>query len=477
MVALPYPVRSNPSAYSVFGEPRLINAYAEVTGDDSKAPYALLPCAGLVPWGADATGACRGMIWLEDDQKLYAVFGYYLYDIASDGTKTSEGLVSGTSPVYMARNDAATTQVMIVSDGKAFSLVDGTLTLQDNLDDDGNSIFTDSAGTAQNPAGVTQAGGYFIIWLDGGRFYVSELASTTFTALRFATAESDPDGLTKAHGKSNTLYLIGTQTIEVWAVNGGADFPFSRIQGAHLNFGSRSPHTIVDVDQSVVMVASDNTVRAVQGYSNQVISSKEVARLIEAETDKSALYAFTYSRGENKFYCLQGSGWTREYNFATGFWHHRYTGADQQWQAAYYARAFDKDIFGSRVEGATFEGSYTTLTEDGNPLIWGFDTQIFHAYPNGLSFSRIDIDMEVGGGPTHSTEGDLMLSWSDDNLHSWKGERQLGLGYLGDFKKTVSAVRLGSCGRSGRAFRFRISDPVVRSVALIDVDAHQVPAR
>lgn len=474
MTALRLPYRSNPGTYRVEGEPRLINCYAEPLGDDNKGPYSLQACAGLIPHASEVVGACRGMIWLEDDQKLYAVFGYFLYDVATDGTKTQVGYVAGTKPVFLARNDADTTQVLIQSDGRIFSLIDGTLALQSYVDDDGNSLFADADGNDRMIVSVTQSGGYFVIGLADGTFFATTLNSVETSALRFATAESDPDGLTKAHGQGNTLYLVGTQSIEVWAISGGAGFPFSRVQGAQLNFGSLSSHTIVDLDQSVAMVCSDNVVRLIAGYQSKVISSNEVARLIEAETDKTALKAFVYSRGVNKFYCLQGTGWTREYNTATGLWHDRITGTSNPWLGSYYARAFNKDIFGSSASGKTFEGSYSTFVEDGKPLLWGFETETIHAFPDSIQFNRLSIDTETGNGPSASEAGELMLDWSDDEGRSWKGFRRISLGKKGVYNTTVEAWGLGLATRKGRVFRVIISDPIIRAIAQIDVDAEPV---
>ena len=474
MTALRLPYRSNPGTYRVEGEPRLLNCYAEPLGDDNKGPYSLQACAGLIPHVTEVIGGCRGMIWLEDDQKLYAVFGYFLYDVSTTGGKTQVGLIGGTKPVFLARNDAATTQVLIASEGKIFSLIDGTLALQSYTDDDGNSLFADADGNSRTVVSVTQSGGYFVIGLEDGTFFATTLNSVNTDALRFATAESDPDGLTKAHGQGNTLYLVGTQSIEVWAISGGADFPFSRVQGAQLNFGSLSPNTIVDLDQSVVMVCSDNVVRQIAGYQSKVISSNEVARLIEAETDKTALKAFVYSRGVNKFYCLQGTGWTREFNVATGFWHDRVTGVSEAWLGAYYARAFNKDIFGSSKTGKTFEGSYSTFLEDGQPLIWGFETETIHAFPDAIQFNRLSIDTETGNGPSVDEAGELMLDWSDDEGRSWQGFRRISLGKLGEYGAVVEAWGLGLASRKGRVFRVRISDPITRGIAQIDVDGEPV---
>jgi hypothetical protein len=217
------------------------------------------------------------------------------------------------------------------------------------------------------------------------------------------------------------------------------------------------------------MVSSENTVEQIVGYSSQTISSNEVSRLIEQETNKAALYAFTYTRGGNRFYCLQGTGWTREYNSATGYWHDRYSGVSDPWKAAYYARAFNKDIFGSRETGRTYEGDYTTFVEDGDHMIWGFDTELFHAFPNGLCFERLSLDVETGDGISLTQDAYCMVSWSDDAGRTWKGEKRLSLGKTGEYVKQLKTQGgLGTCGPSGRMFRVRISDPVIRAVALID---------
>lgn len=467
MTELRLPYRSNPGAYKLLGSPRLVNAYAEKTGDDNKAPYVLLPCAGLTALGSDVAGNCRGMIWLEEDNKLYAIFGYYAYDVSTTGTKTQVGFIGGTGPVSIARNDATTTQVVIVAGGFAYILENGAVTIKKYKDGNGDTLFS--------PSGVTHAGGYFIFWQTDGTFWVSDLNSTTVDALSFATAEGDPDKLTAIIGQVNAAYMVGTKSIEYWTVTGAADFPLERLQGAFLRFGSLSPNTIVDFGKSIVMVSSDNTVEQIVGYNSQTISSNEVSRLIEAETDKSALYAFTYTKGGNRFYCLQGTGWTREYNSATGFWHDRYSGVDDPWKAAYYARAFNKDIFGSRETGRTYEGDYTTFEEDNEPQIWGFDTETFHAFPKALCFNSLALDVEAGDGISLTSDAYCMVAWSDDAGRTWKGEKRFSLGKTGEYTKRVRTQGgLGTSGVQGRIFKVRISDPVIRSVAQIDADVEPV---
>ncbi|AZN67014.1 hypothetical protein F4U02_13220 [Acinetobacter haemolyticus] len=52
----------------------------------------------------------------------------------------------------------------------------------------------------------------------------------------------------------------------------------------------------------------------------------------------------------------------------------------------------------------------------------------------------------------------LQLDWSDDNGHTWSENRLLPLGKKGEYRKRVSAKRLGA-GRD-RVFRIRCSEPI-----------------
>lgn len=457
MTQIPIPLRSNPGAYKLQGEPRLINCYPQSEGEELRAETVLIPSPGMKRFqSTDTEYPCRGMLYIEEDDRLYVAAGYSIWSIQENGTKTKLVMIPGPGYVYFARNDATNPQCVCVARNRAFIMQGGAAVYK-------RYHFI--------PSGVTFCGGYFVFWEDTGRFWVSELRGTEVDGLSFATAEADPDGLVKAHGSLNTLYLIGKRTIEVWGIT-GADFPFSRIGGAHLRFGSESPHTVADFANGVALVANDNVVYLINGYNYQRISSNEVTRLIEQEPDKASIVAFTYRRGPNKFYVLQGTGWTREYNAATGTWSDRRTGPVKQFDSLFHVEAWGKDIFGSRSLGVFSEIDVNANTENGAELVWGFDTSVFHAYPRKLTFDRIDMDFETGVGDLDTTVDPLvMLSWSDDNGRTVKELRHLPLGKQGEYGRRVRSGRLGRASEKGRMFSVRISDPVFRGLSMIDVVA------
>ncbi len=461
---VPIPVSSNPSEFTINGKPRVFNAYAVIGSGDQKSKVTLVPSTGLVEFSSDASaeGACRGMIYLENSDVLFTVNGIHLYSFDSVGTGTKVGLMTGADPIIWARNKATTVQVLIHSDNNIYKLIDGVLGYVNNPLPDG-----------QIAAGVTLVGGYFVLWTDSGKMYTSDLNDIVFDPLNFATAESDPDGLTGCIGIQNTLYAIGTKSTEVWQIDGTTGFPLSRVPGASVDFGSLSKHTIKEIDNEVFFVGSDDAVHVMRGYESKPISTNEISRLIEAETDKNAIVAFTHTRSDNKFYTLQGTGWTREFNTKTQAWHDRYSDPENQWVAMHHQRGWNnRDFFGDRNYGRIFEGDYDIHTEPDNPVVWGFATTLIHNFPQGLSFAEADLDVETGHSEIGETSA-LMFRWSNNGGRTWM-ERQLPLGKQGEWNKKVSTKRLGSCDETGRMFEIKISDPVIRAISEFTVDARGV---
>jgi len=342
-----------------------------------------------------------------------------------------------------------------------------TTSAQVERDLEGRTYFNDL-----QPEGVEHIGGYFVFWRADGRIYVSELLSTEVDPLSFATAESSPDGITFCKALGKILYIVGPDTTELWTLSSGGAFPLIPLASATLEIGSQAAGTVASLGDGFAFVSRDSQVYLVKGGGYSVISTPYVSRLIE-DTDHDELSAFTWSRGGNEFYTLQGDGWTVEYNETTGLWHTRES-LGEQWIAGNAKEAFGQTIVGNRVSGAYYTLEPDIFTEAGDEMLWGFDTPVIHSAPNGLEFERIDLVTETGDGISGSTPGYLMLQWSDDNARSWKGNRQISLGKTGEYNRTVTARDLGPTGPKGRMFRVRISDAVTRSIIEMNIEARAV---
>lgn len=469
MTPLPVPYRTNPSPFKIGAGSYVFNAYVEEGADDQKANFMLLPCAGMKTFGSELSGPNRGMIYVEDEDRIYSVQGIQVYSIESDGTATSLGLVGGTNQTRIARNDSDPQQIGILAGGQVSFIENGVLSVKKYSFEQ-----TDGSFETITPVDIAYCGGRFVFPLENGRFYWTNILGNEINALNFATAEGDPDGLVAAHGEIDVLYLFGPKTTEIWGLVADQDQPFQRIGGGHLLFGTQSKHTVKSFNNAVAVVGADNVVYLVRGTQYEPFSSNEVSKLIEADPDKENLVAFTHERGENKFYTLQGTGWTREYNAKTDTWANRSDLNQEFWHCLNSASAWNKKIFGDSASGQLFEADYTIYTDNSEEMEWGFITNVTHNAPDGLSFEKLAIDMQTGGHGSYGSEGFLMVSWSDDNLVSWKPERRLSLGQKGEGWKRVKTNRLGRTGEKGRAFRVTITDPVIRAVAGLYADVKGV---
>jgi hypothetical protein len=435
----------------------VVNGYAEVGGEDNKTITALLPHAGLTAFGDEMAGECRGGIYIEDASAVYTVNGGQCYKHISDGTWTSLGAIGGSGFVRFVQNDAPTPQTVALTSSAPFLIESGGLQY---LDYD------------FSPIDVAFHKGRFVYPLADGTFWWTGINSTDVDGLAFASAEADPDGLV-ACASLDDLYLIGTKTTEIWTVTTSDDLPFQKVGGTFLRIGCAAKATVQEFNNALAWVGHDHVVYAVRGYTSTPISNNEVSRLIQNDPNRSGLVAWTYQIGENKFYCLKGTDWCREYNAKTGFWVNRESGIGDRWRVQHSFEAFGKTIFGDGLTGKLFvaEG----YEEDGEELLWGFDTPIVHSTPDGLVFNSIALDMQGGVGDNTTLDPKVMLSWSDDEGANFTPERQISLGAKGKRNTRVVSRRLGRCGPKGRTFRVMISDPVGRSISSIDVKAEPVP--
>ena len=203
----------------------LVNMYAEKAPSDSRTPVLLLGAPGLKLFATAGAGPCRGLH--EMAGVLYAVSGPILYSISASGSVTSIGAVPGSDLVDMSDNGA---QMIIVTnpDAYVYDRSAGTLTQVTDPDFPGASS-------------VDFLDGYFIFTQPrSGEFFISALEDgTSYDALDFATAESNPDNLVRAWVDHREILLFGQLTMEPWYDSGGADFPFDRIPQAITERGDR----------------------------------------------------------------------------------------------------------------------------------------------------------------------------------------------------------------------------------------------
>lgn len=301
---------------------RSINVYVEATGPASQAkPTALVSRPGLRLWQTMGAGPIRGLHVPRATGapgNLIVVSGNTVYRVDSAKVATSVGTIGG-----------GTTPVSITDNGTDAIIVDGSA-----------SGWTLNL-TTNTLASIVQAGfyggmrvdfldGYFILNKPGTQlFYISDLYSTTFNALNFASAESIPDALQTLAVANRELWLFGVGSTEVF-VTQPSGFVFQRLQSATTLVGCGAPRSVAVHETHLFWVgASVNSPLGVyrnRGYAAERISPPAIEQLINKRANKSDIVGYTYSEDSHIFYVLNflsTADTALVFDLTTGLWHER----------------------------------------------------------------------------------------------------------------------------------------------------------
>lgn len=455
MTAVPFPVTSSPGPRPQEGAGQLINCYAIKTEQGAPTPIKWVRSPGLATLATATTYVgFRGFI--EYNGSLISVLGARVQLLSKSGTVysfTDLGALSGTDLVTVAKNNAATPDVVCVTSDGAFNLFTGSVP----------TAFADP--DLPTPNSVCAVKGYFAWTHASGRISASDLNAVTVNSLSYTTA---PAGLLRGVSFRDQLFAFAANFCQVYSDAGLTPFPFS-LQTT-IPVGLAGTHAVAGWEPgftgTLCWVAQDDTVRKLDGYTPTVISTEDVSRDIAATPDKSVLQACCYMSNGNAFWSLSRPGfWTWECNLTTGTWNQRKSYGASDWRVARTARAFGTWIAGDRATGAVFEISATTYKEGANPLVHEMTSGAVAAFPARLEAPRLDVDMDAAAGNAAGqdpieTDPKVEISWSRDGGYSYGNPVLRSIGAQGDSKRSVSVSRLGACGPKGFRIRLRVSDPV-----------------
>lgn len=455
---------------------RAVNLYPQITESQNQADGeigALISTPGLRLLGTAGTGPVRG-IYTTSTGGVCVVSGNEVYQVSSAWAFTLVGtLLTSTGRVSMDDNG---TQLMIVDGtyGYIVSLVTGTLTQ-----------ITSTAFPGADT--VTFQDGYFICNNPGtGQFFISGLYDgLTYDALDFATAEGSPDNTVAVLSNARQLWVFGAKTIEVWWNSGATDFPFSRIDGAFIEYGCAAPSTALRFSNTIMWVGGGpngaGIVWQAQGYQPKRVSNHGVELAIQSYGDITEATAWAYQKDGHAFYCINfpSAGTTWVYDISTGQWHERaYLGADgnfERHRAECYAFGHGEHLVGDYENGNVYALDDETYTDNGNPLVRMRRAPHLSADGKRIFFGKFQLMARAGvgldGEPTVGADPQVELRYSDDFGNSWSTPQTRSLGALGQYATRVIWRRLGQA--RNRVFEVRVSDPV--AVAMLGAELKAAP--
>lgn len=457
--------KTNPARYKQGGSARLLNCYVETIGEEGKAPWAIYASDGLQGFASldGATGGVRAQISVNG--YLYVVAGTGFYRINSSGIVSLIGSMSidASAPVYIERNRRSTPDIAVVCDGLMYYY---RTTFQQVTDAD-----------LLAPTSLAFLDGYFLIGTADNKWQVGAIDdASAWDPLDFERADANPDAVVRVAALQRDAVIFGEVSTEFWRNTGNADFPFERV--ASIDLGCLAADSVATVEQRLAWVANDRTVRLLNGYDGQRISSHSVERDIEDLDDYSTIRATSWTKDGHTFYSISSPSWTWVYDTTTGNWHSRTSIVSgvliDRWRVSKVTEFAGRLIAGDYQRGQVYEMGAEFGDEAGDPLIMDVTLPPVHAYPAPLTFHSIHIDAEKGVGTGQGASQDvdpvLVLKWSRDGGYTFSSERRLALGGQGQRTAEIKSYRLGQSTADGYVFRLQCSAKVVRALYQIQAD-------
>lgn len=459
-----YPYFVGPSYVSqslVADAERSVNWYVEpLEAPGAKARFALYPTPGVTTFASASESPGRGL-FATDDGRLFAVIGHVLYESSSVGVLTTRGtVVFDSNPVTFCTNGDGGDQLFICSGdhGYIFDLNANTLT--------------------QVLASGARMGGFldgFFLALDTTTSTLqisNSLNGLVWSPSQIAQRTAGADRWIAMAVVRREIWLMGSETSEVWYNAGSAPFPFAPIPGAFLEHGILAPFSIQPRGSTPMWVGRTKDGAGVlyqgNGYAAQRVSTHAVELAVQGYDTATDALGWTYQDQGHSFYIstFPTAGATWGYDDATGLFHERgywntTTAQYEAWRPQFHAFCFGKHLVGDRSTGTIYEMSIANGFDVGGAAIRRM-RRAPHLTQERLRtfYNSLELDMETGVGLATGQGSDptVMLRWSDDGGRMWGNEHWTSAGAQGKYKTRVRWNRLGSS--RDRVFEVVVSDPV-----------------
>lgn len=469
MTAIPLASKSDPGRSKAESAERLVNYYAEAQVG-GKSAFALYATPGLSAFSEPSDSPCRGLEELS--ASVLSVHFDSAFTVDDTGAPTLVGNVPGFDRVIMARNshvadDGADDPQVAIAAGTGYYVYQAGTVVP--------AIF-DFIVDLQS---VETLDGYTILALQSGKFYWSTLNDAkTIDPLSFATAEGSPDSLLRVIRFRRELWLMGTESTEIWQNTGNSISQFERLPGAVLDVGVMSRYAACRLGTNLYFIDNARQVRQVSsGYNGARISNFGCEAALRSLTVADDVEMFGYSESGHEFLVVKSSMFTWVWDSATNLWHERQTTGFLAWQVQSYVRAFDRHLVGSSISGKLLAVEQDTTDEDGLDIICQATTPPASDFPKGGILNALDVDVQSGVGigadspRLQDVDPEIMLDVSIDNGETFQIGKRQKLGKMGKRRQIVRFTRMGRMDRQGVTFKLTTSARVVRAIIQLDLQA------
>lgn len=340
-----------------------------------------------------------------------------------------------------------------------------------------------TSGLMANPTDITYQDHFFIAgFADSGIFQLSSIDDgTTWDALDFASAESDPDNLVRCIADHGEIVLCGTNTIEFWGNTGALDFPYANQRGSTLEYGLAAPLSLVKYNDSLAGLMKNKMgqvqVMMLQGHALRKISTVDVDFIINEYSSVADATAFSYMLAGHPMYEINfptaAKSWL--YDMSSNLWTELESGLTGGRHIAEICIDYlNNPRITDYMNGNIYTMDVNVFTDNGTPIVREIQARHFFKDYIKMRVSKLQVDFETGVGLTlgQGMNPQVMLQISRDNGHTWGNEIWVTLGFIGKYLTRAIWWRLGYA--RDFVFKLRITDPVKVVIAGASVVA--VPA-
>jgi hypothetical protein len=304
---------------------------------------------------------------------------------------------------------------------------------------------------------VETLGGYFYaVRADTHRIYFSALLDgDDWQALDYVSAERKPDPVYDLLILGEELVALGSETVEFFQETGDADAPIGRAAGRTLGVGVKATGCADVVDNSLVWVANDNSVRTYDGTARR-LSTPDVDEQIEAS---ATVTGFGWSHEGHVFFVVRLATETRAVDAATGAWWELGSLGYENYRAMCATMDGGTARFGDSESGAVCAWS-------GYDELGGVLERVFSAagrLNEPLSVGNVMVEANVGYTGLLVGQGSdpvLELACSRDAGATYGNWRAAKLGAQGKYRARARINRWGMFDTPGMIFKGRVTDPI-----------------
>lgn len=392
---------------------QLINWYTETDPQDTRTPKYIVPTPGNTLFCTAGSGVIRGLYVF--NSLLYAVSGNTLYEITTGGVATSRGTLGTSTGVVQFCDNGPTqgTQMMIIDGSSSYyTFVAGA-----------GSLVSHTGSNFTTAATLTYQDGYGIFNQNDltGRFWLTNLEDmTTITGTNFATLTSTPSQLVAVISDSVRLYLLGSQSLEVWYNSGDPNFTFTRVPNSIYFRGCNAAYSVQKLDNSIIWLGTTSyghpQIYQMRGEAPPiVISTPQMEYTMSQYSKRSDAISFAMIMNGHEFYVVTfpTANVTWVYDCRTREWHNRQSGASGRWIANCFAFFNSNYYIGDfNATGNIYQLSQSATTENGVAINRTLTSPHFNDKDERLFVNSVQV---VGNFQAVANASTMTLTYSKDN--------------------------------------------------------------